>query len=79
MDLTFRKEAYYRFWLVKGSLGCHDWSNEDIIKLHSSYFKRLWNDESGCLDLYAEGFEEAWEKLFPKDVNTVVVLGGHFD
>ena len=36
---------------------------EEIIKMHDSYFRRLWNNESGCLDIYEEGFEEAYEAL----------------
>ena len=31
--------------------------------MHDSYFRRLWNNESGCLDIYEEGFEEAYEAL----------------
>ena len=63
MTPEFRKEAYRRFWLVKGHLACHTWSEEDIISMDDSYFKRLWNNESGCLDIYEEGFEEAYEAL----------------
>jgi hypothetical protein len=66
MTDEFRKEAYRLFWLVKGHLGCHDWQDEDIIKMHDSYFRRLWNNESGCLDIYEEGFEEAYEALIGK-------------
>ena len=50
-------------WLVKGHLACHTWSEEDIISMYDSYFRRLWNNESGCLDIYEEGFEEAYEVL----------------
>ena len=63
MTDEFRKEAYRLFWLVKGHLGCHNWSEEEIIKMPDSYFRRLWNNESGCLDIYEEGFEEAYEAL----------------
>ena len=31
--------------------------------MYDSYFRRLWNNESGCLDIYEEGFEEAYEVL----------------
>ena len=35
--------------------------------MHDSYFRRLWNNESGCLDIYEEGFEEAYEALIGKE------------
>ena len=63
MTPEFRKEAYRRFWLVKGHLACHTWKDKDIISMYDSYFKRLWNNESGCLELYEEGFEEAYNKI----------------
>ena len=53
------------FWLVKVHLGCHTWSDEGIIKMHDSYFRRLWI--AGCngapLYEYEEGFEEAYEEI----------------
>lgn len=65
MTPEFRKEAYRMFWLVKGHLGCHTWSDEGIIKMHDSYFRRLWI--AGCngapLYEYEEGFEEAYEEI----------------
>ena len=65
MTPEFRKEAYRMFWLVKGHLGCHTWSDKEIIKMHDSYFVRLWKD--GCngapLYEYEKGFEEAYEAL----------------
>lgn len=65
MAPEFRKEAYRMFWLVKGHLGCHTWSDEEIIKMHDSYFVRLWKD--GCngapLYEYEKGFEEAYEEI----------------
>jgi hypothetical protein len=63
MTTEFRKEAYRRFWLVKGHLSCHQWEDKDIISMSDSYLKRLWNNESGCLDEYEAGFEEAWRAL----------------
>ena len=50
MTPSFRKEAYRRFWLVKGHLGCHTWQDKEIIAMHDSYFRRLWNNESQCLE-----------------------------
>ena len=69
MTDEFRKEAYRLFWLVKGHLGCHNWSEEDIIKMHDSYFKRLWRAGSDGAPLYEreEGFEEAYEALIGKE------------
>jgi hypothetical protein len=31
ITLKFRREAYRRFWMVKGSLACHLWNDNDII------------------------------------------------
>ena len=51
-----------------------------------SYFKRLWNNESGCMELYEEGFERAYNERLDRqnneyllDINNVAVLGGHYD
>jgi len=65
MTPEFRKEAYRMFWLVKGHLGCHTWSDEAIIKMHDSYFRRLWRAGSDGAPLYEreEGFEEAYEEI----------------
>jgi hypothetical protein len=76
MDQSFRKEAYRRFWLIKGHLACHNWSDKDIIEMHDSYLKRLWNNNENYI--HEEGFQEAWELLI-LDVSGIAVLGGHFD
>ena len=67
MSPEFRKEAYRLFWLVKGHLGCHTWSDEAIIKMHDSYFKRLWCMYQGeDTSVLLEGFEEAYQKRLDK-------------
>lgn len=65
MKTEFRKEAYRRFWIVKGHLACDGWSEQEIINMHDSYFKRMWIEGSNGapLSLYEEGFQEAWEEL----------------
>ena len=65
MTPEFRKEAYRMFWLVKGHLGCHTWSDKEIESMHDSYFRRLWRAGSDGAPLYEreEGFEEAYEAL----------------
>ncbi len=65
MTDEFRKEAYRLFWLVKGHLGCHTWSDKEIESMHDSYFRRLWRAGSDGAPLYEreEGFEEAYEAL----------------
>jgi hypothetical protein len=65
MTEEFRKEAYRRFWLIKGHLGCHNWSEEDIISMSDSYLKRLWCMYQGDdMSIWEEGFEEAYQELF---------------
>ena len=61
MSPEFRKEAYRRFWMIKGHLACHNWSDEDIISMSDSYLKRLWHNEEAYI--HTEGFEEAYQKL----------------
>ena len=59
-----RKEAYRLFWLVKGHLACHYWNDKDILKMHDSYFKRLWCMYQGDdISDKMEGFEEAYNNL----------------
>ena len=69
MTDEFRKEAYRLFWLVKGHLGCHTWSDKEIESMHDSYFRRLWKAGSDGAPLYEreEGFEEAYEALIGKE------------
>ena len=61
MSPEFRKEAYRRFWMIKGHLACHNWSDEDIKSMSDSYLKRLWHNEEAYI--HKEGFEEAYQKL----------------
>ena len=56
-----RKEAYRRFWMVKGHLACDNWTDQDIKKMHDSYIYRLWYNHEA--NIHSDGFEEAWEKL----------------
>ena len=56
MSPEFRKEAYRRFWMIKGHLACHNWSDEDIISMSDSYLKRLWHNEEAYI--HKDGFEE---------------------
>ena len=65
MTEEFRKEAYRLFWLVKGHLGCHNWTDESIEEMHDSYFKRLWCKYQGDdMSKVEDGFEDAYQKLF---------------
>ena len=57
-----------------------------LEKYLKSYFKRLWNNESGCIELYEEGFEQAYNERLSRqnqeyllDINNVAILGGHYD
>jgi len=65
MTEEFRKEAYRRYWLIKGHLACHNWKDEDIIKMSDSYLSRLWCMYQGDdMSIWEEGFEEAYQDLF---------------
>ena len=78
-----RKEANRYFWLVKGHLIPKQESDEIVVRYYTSYFKRLWNDESQCLDTYERGFEAAYKireaEILDEEIATVAVLGGHND
>jgi|TARA_B110000305_G_C18764980_1_gene327044 hypothetical protein len=78
-----RKEANRYFWLVKGHLIPEQESDETVERYYTSYFKRLWNNESQCLEVYERGFEAAYKtreaELLNEEVATVAVLGGHYD
>tara|TARA_B100000780_G_C20959937_1_gene383127 strand:- start:239 stop:478 length:240 start_codon:yes stop_codon:yes gene_type:complete len=57
------KEANFMFWQVKGHLIPSEYSNEDVISMYDSYFKRLWgNNESR--DNCRVDFEKAWEQEY---------------
>ena len=78
-----RKEANRYFWLVKGHLIPKQESDEIVERYYTSYFKRLWNNESQCLDIYERGFEAAYKireaEILDEEVASVAVLGGHYD
>ena len=74
-----RKEANRLFWLVKGHLIPISEPDHIVEGYYESYFKRLWNDESQCLDVYEEGFERAYrareEEMLEEELKKVCVLG----
>lgn len=78
-----RKEANRLFWMVKGHLIPKTEPDDIVEGYYESYFKRLWNNESQCLDLYEDGFEQAYKlreiEMLSEEVSRVAVLGGHFD
>lgn len=78
-----RKEANRYFWLVKGHLIPRNEPDETVEGYYESYFKRLWNNESQCLDEYQIGFEQAWKareaEIYNEEIKKVAVLGGHYD
>ena len=78
-----RKEANRYFWLVKGHLIPKQESDETVERYYTSYFKRLWNNESQCLDIYERGFEAAYKireaEILDEEIATVAVLGGMYD
>ena len=55
------KEAYRRFWLVKGHLNA---SLDSALGAYDDYGRRLWRAGSDGAPLYEyeKGFEEAWSK-----------------
>ena len=64
-DLSFLsfKEKARLFWLVKVHINV---TKDTIESSANGYFKRLWYDESGCMEIYEEGFEEEYNKRFEK-------------
>lgn len=70
-----RKEANRLFWLVKGHLIPISEPDYIVEGYYESYFKRLWNDESGCLDEYEHGFERAWAEREAEEIDKVAILG----
>jgi hypothetical protein len=57
-----RKEANRFNWIVKGQLIPKSEPDNVVEDYYHSYFKRLWNDESGCMDEYERGFEQAYKR-----------------
>jgi len=78
-----RKEANRLFWLVKGHLIPISEPDHIVESYYESYFKRLWNNESQCLEVYERGFEAAYKireaEMLNEEIATVAVLGGHYD
>jgi|TARA_R110002050_G_scaffold128848_1_gene250257 hypothetical protein len=74
-----RKEANRYFWLVKGQLIPKSEPDTVVEDYYRSYFKRLWNNESGCMDEYERGFEQAYKRreaeILDKSREHVAVLG----
>jgi len=74
-----RKEANRYYWLVKGQLIPKSEPDNVVEDYYRSYFKRLWNNESGCMDEYERGFEQAYKRreaeILDKSREHVAVLG----
>ena len=74
-----RKEANRYFWIIKGHLIPQEEPDYIVEGYYESYFKRLWNNESGCIEQYEKGFEEAYEiriqDLLTEEMKNVASLG----
>tara|TARA_Y100000389_G_C17316080_1_gene440530 strand:- start:677 stop:925 length:249 start_codon:yes stop_codon:yes gene_type:complete len=74
-----RKEANRYFWIIKGHLIPQEESDYIVESYYESYFKRLWNNESGCMEIYEAGFEEAYkireEEMLLEEMQSVANLG----
>jgi len=60
LDNVTRKDANRMFWIVKGHLIPDSWSDEEILKIYDSYFRRMWGNHENCV--HEEGFEPAWQE-----------------
>jgi|TARA_R110002153_G_scaffold32138_2_gene97444 hypothetical protein len=76
-----RREANRFNWIIKGKLIDPSWSDDSVEKTYHSYFKRLWGNNE--IYLHEEGFDAAYTEreaqAYLDDINTVAVLGGHYD
>jgi len=76
-----RREANRFNWIIKGKLIDPSWSDNSVEKTYNSYFKRLWGNNESYL--HEEGFDRAYAEreaqTYLDDINTVAVLGGHYD
>lgn len=74
-----RKEANRYFWIIKGHLIPQEEPDYIVESYYESYFKRLWNNESGCMELYEAGFEDAYkireEEMLLEEMQSVANLG----
>jgi len=74
-----RKEANRTVWLVKGHLIPKSEPDDIVEGYYESYFKRLWNNESQCLDEYEIGFEQAYKareaEILNEEMTKVARLG----
>jgi len=74
-----RKEANRYFWIIKGHLIPQEEPDYIIESYYDNYFKRLWNNESGCMELYEAGFEAAYEareaEMLSEEMQSVANLG----
>ena len=53
------KEAHFMHCCVKGHLIPDEWTDEYIVAMYDSYFKRIWGNHE--IQVYSkESFEEAW-------------------
>ena len=60
LSQEFLKNANRLMWIVKGQLIPEGYSDEDIVDMYDSYFRRCWGNIENYV--HEEGFEEAWEK-----------------
>lgn len=54
------KEANRYYWMIKGMLIPESWSEDQIEKIYTSYFDRIWGNHEACV--HEVGFEAAWQQ-----------------
>lgn len=65
MDDETRKRANELHYGVKGFLINEWYSDEEVMKIHDSYLKRLWGNHERLV-YSREGFEKAWAERVTK-------------
>jgi len=60
LEERFIRTANKYHWAVKGHLIPEGTSDEEIIKIHDSYLKRLWGNHEALL--CRDEFEKLWEQ-----------------
>jgi len=49
-------------WIIKGRLAPDEYSEEDYLEVHDTYFQRIWGNHEA--PVHEEGFEKAYKEKY---------------
>ena len=65
INSPIHKEVNRFMWIIKGRLAPDEYSEEDYLEVHDTYFQRIWGNHEA--PVHEEGFEEAYKERYKNE------------